>query len=726
MRGLPRWLLVPALLGALFVVVPVVAMVGRVELAPGPDGTGGFWALVTSPAALDALGLSLRTALAATACCVVLGTPMALVLARTTFPGQRVARALVLLPLVLPPVVGGIALLHTFGRRGLIGRHLEVLGVEVAFTTTAVVLAQTFVALPFLVLSLEGALRTQDTRLEDVAATLGAGPTTVLRRVTLPRVLPGLLSGAVLAFARALGEFGATLTFAGALQGVTQTLPLEIYLQRSADPDSAVALSFVLVVVAVLITAVVHGPGVLGGPGTRPRRGARGSSPDGGPHPRAVVSAPRPAGRTSGTSGKPVLHTGAPPAALTVRAVVPGRGLDVDLTVAPGEVVAVLGENGAGKSTLVQVVAGLLTRGEAPGARVTVGHDDVSGLPPRRRHLAWLSQRPLLFEHLSVEDDVAFGLRSRGVPRARAREEARDALARVGAADLARRRSTDLSGGQAQRVAIARALVTDPRVLLLDEPLASLDVGVAQHVRTVLHHAQREHPRTTLLVTHDLLDVLLLADRVVVLEGGRVVEDGPVDAVLTRPRSRFAARLAGVNLLVGSVAHVAVPEPARTAGGGAPGAAGATADGTTDLVEGATDTPGVEALAREVTVTVDGVEVRVRGTAGEPLVVGDGAVAVFEPRAVAVHRTTPEGSPRNAYRVVVTSVEPHGPLLRVWGRAVDDGPGDLTAGATTAVGQDAPRLAADLTPRAVAELGLVPGERVWFVVKAAEVRVHPR
>ncbi|MFJ1511462.1 ABC transporter permease [Cellulosimicrobium funkei] len=725
MRGLPRWLLVPALLGALFVVVPVVAMVGRVELAPGPDGTGGFWALVTSPAALDALGLSLRTALAATACCVVLGTPMALVLARTTFPGQRVARALVLLPLVLPPVVGGIALLHTFGRRGLIGRHLEVLGVEVAFTTTAVVLAQTFVALPFLVLSLEGALRTQDTRLEDVAATLGARPTTVLRRVTLPRVLPGLLSGAVLAFARALGEFGATLTFAGALQGVTQTLPLEIYLQRSADPDSAVALSFVLVVVAVLITAVVHGPGVLGGPGTRPRRGARGSLPDGGPRHRAVVSAPRPAGRPSETSGKPVLHTGAPPAALAVRAVVPERGLDVDLTVAPGEVVAVLGENGAGKSTLAQVVAGLLARGEAPGTHVTVGHDDVSRLPPRRRHLAWLSQRPLLFEHLSVEDDVAFGLRSRGVPRARARGEARDALARVGAADLARRRSTDLSGGQAQRVAIARALVTDPRVLLLDEPLASLDVGVAQHVRTVLHHAQREHPRTTLLVTHDLLDVLLLADRAVVLEGGRVVEDGPVDAVLTRPRSRFAARLAGVNLLAGSVAHVAVPEPARTAGGGAPETAGGTADGT-DLVEGATDAPGAETLAREVTVAVDGTEVRVRGTADEPLGVGDGAVAVFEPRAVAVHRTTPEGSPRNAYRVVVTSVEPHGPLLRVWGRAVDDDPGDPTAGATTAVGHDAPRLAADLTPRAVAELGLVPGERVWFVVKAAEVRVHAR
>lgn len=727
MRGLPRWVLVPALLGALFVVVPVAAMVARVELAPGPDGTGGFWALVTSPAAVDALGLSLRTALVATLCCVLLGTPMALVLARTTFPGQRVARALVLLPLVLPPVVGGIALLHTFGRRGLIGQHLEVLGIEIAFTTTAVVLAQTFVALPFLVLSLEGALRTQDTRLEDVAATLGAGPTTVLRRVTLPRVLPGLLSGAVLAFARALGEFGATITFAGALQGVTQTLPLEIYLQRSADPDAAVALSLVLVVVAVLITAAVHGPRVLGGPDARtgPRRGARGvraagTLPDGDQAVREDVSP-----RSAPAPGAAPAPRGEAPAALAVRAVVPERGLDVDLTLTPGEVVAVLGANGAGKSTLVQVVAGLLPPGDAHDARVAVGDDDVTRVAPRRRRLAWLSQRPLLFENLSVEDNVAFGLRARGVPRARARREARAALGRVGAADLATRRSTDLSGGQAQRVAIARALVTGPRVLLLDEPLASLDVSVAQHVRSVLHHAQREHPRTTLLVTHDLLDVLLLADRVVVLDGGRVVEDGPVDQVLTRPRSRFAARLAGVNLLAGSVVHVAVPEPVTVGGlGTEPGGPGS---GGADAALVPTEAgPDEEAPAREATLAVDDTEVRVRGTTGERLAVGDGAVAVFEPRTVAVHRATPEGSPRNAYRVVVTSVEPHGPLLRVWGRVAGESPGDLAAGAATAVGHDAPHLAADLTPRAVAELRLTPGERVWFVVKAAEVRVHPR
>jgi molybdate transport system permease protein len=156
---------------------------------------------------------------------------------------------------VLPPVVGGIALLYTFGRRGLLGHSLEVAGIDIAFSTTAVVLAQSFVALPFLVISLEGALRTAGQRYETVAATLGASPTTVLRRVTLPLVLPALTSGTVLCFARALGEFGATITFAGSLQGVTRTLPLEIYLQRETDPDAAVALSLLLVVVAVVIIA---------------------------------------------------------------------------------------------------------------------------------------------------------------------------------------------------------------------------------------------------------------------------------------------------------------------------------------------------------------------------------------------------------------------------------------------------------------------------------------
>jgi molybdate transport system permease protein len=250
--GLPRWVLVPATVGALFIVLPLVALASRVEWTRFVD-------LVTSESSRAALLLSLRTSGVSTLLCLVLGVPMALVLARTSFRGQALLRSLVLLPLVLPPVVGGIALLYTFGRRGLLGETIDVLGLQIAFSTTAVVIAQTFVSLPFLVVSLEGTLRTAGQRYEVVAATLGAGPTTVLRRVTLPLVLPGLAAGAVLSFARALGEFGATITFAGSLEGVTRTLPLEIYLQRESDPDAAVALSLVLVVVAVLVIGLVRG-----------------------------------------------------------------------------------------------------------------------------------------------------------------------------------------------------------------------------------------------------------------------------------------------------------------------------------------------------------------------------------------------------------------------------------------------------------------------------------
>jgi molybdate transport system permease protein len=248
---IPRWLYVPAAVGAALVLLPLVGMLTRVDWADFVD-------LVTSDAALTALGLSIRTSLAATVLCVVFGVPMAAVLARTDFPGQDVLRSLVLLPLVLPPVVGGIALLYTFGRRGLLGEELEVLGVQVAFSTTAVVLAQTFVSMPFLVVSLEGALRTAGRRYEVVAASLGAGPTTVFRRVTLPLVLPGLVSGTVLAFARSLGEFGATITFAGSLEGTTRTLPLYIYNLRVTDPDAAVAMSLVLVVLAVVVITVAR------------------------------------------------------------------------------------------------------------------------------------------------------------------------------------------------------------------------------------------------------------------------------------------------------------------------------------------------------------------------------------------------------------------------------------------------------------------------------------
>lgn len=250
-RAIPRWIYLVGALGAAFILLPLIGMVAQVNW-------GQFLTLITSESSLAALGLSLKTATASTALCITFGVPLALLLARAQFVGQRILRALILLPLVVPPVVGGLALLYTFGRQGLIGKSLNIVGINVAFSTTAVVMAQTFVALPFLVLSLEGTLRTAGQKYEAVAATLGARPSTVLRRITLPLVLPGLISGAVLSFARSLGEFGATLTFAGSLQGVTRTLPLEIYLQRESDPDAAVALSFLLIAVAVIVVALTY------------------------------------------------------------------------------------------------------------------------------------------------------------------------------------------------------------------------------------------------------------------------------------------------------------------------------------------------------------------------------------------------------------------------------------------------------------------------------------
>jgi molybdate transport system permease protein len=255
--GLPRLLWLPAVVAFALIALPVVGLLLKADWARMPE-------LLLSDSALDALRLSLETAAISTALCIVFGGPLAAVLARSGMPGLSLLRSVVLLPLVLPPVVGGLALLFLLGRTGLLGRVIELwTGFTIPFTTVAVVLAQTFVALPFLVVSLEGALRTAGQRYEAVAATLGASPVLAFRRVTVPLVLPGLASGAVLAFARCLGEFGATTAFAGSLQGTTRTLPLLVYLERETDVDAAVALSLLLVVVAVIVIAVARPRGDL-------------------------------------------------------------------------------------------------------------------------------------------------------------------------------------------------------------------------------------------------------------------------------------------------------------------------------------------------------------------------------------------------------------------------------------------------------------------------------
>ncbi|MGN9911243.1 ABC transporter permease [Phytohabitans sp. LJ34] len=245
----PLPLVVPAGLGLLFLVLPLAGLLIRAPWTTLPER-------LTEPGVLTALRLSLQTATLAMLLCLVLGVPLAWLLARVEFPGRRVVRALVTVPLVLPPVVGGVALLLVFGRRGIVGGWLDsTFGVTLPFTTTGVVLAEAFVAMPFLVIAVEGALRGADTRYEEAAATLGAGRWTTFTHVTLPLVAPGVAAGAVLCWARALGEFGATITFAGNFPGRTQTMPLAVYLALETDLQAAIVLSLILLAVSVTILA---------------------------------------------------------------------------------------------------------------------------------------------------------------------------------------------------------------------------------------------------------------------------------------------------------------------------------------------------------------------------------------------------------------------------------------------------------------------------------------
>jgi|SRR5271166_3134400 len=359
---------------------------------------------------------------------------------------------------------------------------------------------------------------------------------------------------------------------------------------------------------------------------------------------------------------------------LRLRAVVADRNLDVEFSVSAGEVLAVLGPNGAGKSTALHVIAGLV-RPDAGlvrlGDRVLTDTATGVNVPTHDRRVGLLLQDPLLFPHLSVADNVAFGPRSRRkrsgmFARARDRSGALHWLHVVDAEQFADRKPRQLSGGQAQRVAIARALAAEPDVLLLDEPLTGLDVAAAAAIRAVLRTVVSHTGCAVILITHDLLDVLTLADRVLVLESGKIAEIGPVAEVLGAPRSHFGARIAGVNLVTGTI------EP-----------------------DGSLRTGPSESW---------------HGMSAEDVVSGQRAVAVFAPTAVAVYRDQPHGSPRNTVEVTVAELDTRGPDVWVRGQDRPDG---------------SPGLAAIVTVDAAAELRLSPGSRVWFSVKAHEVALHP-
>ncbi|WP_232549993.1 ABC transporter ATP-binding protein [Propioniciclava soli] len=375
--------------------------------------------------------------------------------------------------------------------------------------------------------------------------------------------------------------------------------------------------------------------------------------------------------------------------AVTVAAQVADRSADLHFSAEPGSITAVVGPNGAGKSTLLQLVSGQL---RPSAGEVRLGDTLVAGpgvhVPTHRRRVAVLEQRALLFDHLDVLDNVAFGPRARGVRPAAARRRARAELDAVGCGDLAARRAWEVSGGQAQRIALARALATDPQVVLLDEPLAALDASVAAAMRSLLRERLRAEHRTTLLVTHDALDALALADALALVEDGRVVDAGPVVDRLTRPRGSFVADLVDVNLLPG---RLCAPDRLDLPGG----------DHVTGLASGPGPHPGPHPSP--------GPGSQLGNAPDAAQAPGATGFACFAPAAVAVHADPPGGSPRNHWAATVATVEPRGALVRLRCVLADGSP-----------------VAADLTLAAAAEGGLAPGRRVWLVVKAAQVTLYAR
>ncbi|MGW7439737.1 ABC transporter permease [Streptomyces sp. NPDC054849] len=645
----PLTLALPALLAVAFLLLPLVGILVRTQW--GELGTH-----LSSPGVVEAVQLSLVVSLWALVLSLLLGVPLAWLLARVPFKGKALVRSLVLLPMVLPPTVGGVALLLGFGRRGLLGPWLEeTFGITLPFHTSGAVVAATFVAMPFLVISLEGALGGLKQSYEETAASLGASPVRVFFTVTLPMVAPGLIAGAALTWARALGEFGATITFAGNLPGTTQTLPLQVYLLLQDQPEAATSVSLLLLAIAMAVLIALRGrwtgaPVVRGGAGAPPLiddtpAPATGPGTDTAPAAGAGTAAPSsspPEAAAHEAGGHWPLH-----------ATVTGFNR-LTLHAEPGTTIAVVGENGAGKTTLLRALLGLTPRAHA---ELRLGDADVTALPPHKRQVAWVPQDGALFPHLSALANTAYGLRARRVPRAEARREAQAWLDRLGVGHLAQRRPGQLSGGQAQRVALARALAARPRLLLLDEPLAALDQTTRARVRHTLRTHLAGFGGVCLIVTHDPVEAVSLADRVLVLADGRALQDAPPSEVTRHPRSPWVARMLGRNAWPGI----------------------ASADGL--------------ALAAGGRLVV-----------AEALPEGAQALAIIAPEAVSVHRDRPGGSPRNVWQGTVREITAVGSRLRV-----------LIASAA------APDLVAEITPEAAAELGIVDGADVWTSVKATEV-----
>ncbi|MDO5670480.1 MAG: ABC transporter permease subunit [Corynebacterium sp.] len=592
-------------IGLVFILGPVLALGVRVPW-------GRVEGVLAEPATHDLLRITLGAGLWTTLLTTLLGVPLALWIQHLR-RGARLVRLLVLLPLAMPPVVAGLALSAALGRRGLTAPLLDATGLQFAFAFPGVILAHTFIALPFVVVTVDAALRQIDPEIPSSAASVGLKPGEVLRKVTLPAVAPALATGAGLAFARSLGEFGTTLTFAGSMPGVTRTMPLGIYLERETDPGRAYVLGALLITLAVVVLLLAALPGLL-------RREYQ-------PRARSLHS----------------LDT----TRLRELTAPPGGGVPVHVgehTLPANRVTAVVGPNGSGKTTLMRQIG-------SP-------HLPVEG------KVVLLTQRPGLPTTTTAAGAVSM------VTRCTTRT--RELLDAAGLTPLHDVPVPALSGGQAAQVALVRALAARPAVLILDEPLAAIDIASTTAWRGLLHAAARD--RTTILVTHDPLEVAGLSDYLLVLEGGDITAAGSTSELLAVPPNSFVSSLAGLNRMEGSV------------------------------VEKTLDT-----------VTIRNGKLLITGISAEEA--GDQAVATFPPEATTLRLPAPSGgrtdSARNLWPGTIESIE--------------SASGRSTAVVTVSLlGEAGPvTVSVPVTRRSILDLGLAPGTIVDCVTKATAVTVHP-
>lgn len=476
-------------LAAIYILAPVLALGLRVPWGQLSD-------TLSSPTTHDLLRVSLSAAALSTLLSTFLGTCLALWLQQLR-RASHLVRLVVYLPLAMPPVVGGLALTALLGRRGLLGPVLEQAGLHISFAFPGVVAAHLFVTLPFVVVAVDSALRQLDPEVVASARGVGLSPSTILRHIILPAILPAVFTGGALAFARSLGEFGTTITFAGSLPGSTRTMPSGIYLEREVSADKAYALSAVLIGIAILTLTAAGMPLLLR---RRREQAVRALQPM---DPNALRAATAPL---------------TPPHDLSVTVG------DTTTTFRGGRVTAVVGPNGAGKTTLMRFTSGRLQGAQTNTERVIMLSQN-PGLPPTAtvaQALTMVTNDPRRTEEL---------LKAAGLQE----------LVHV----------SELSGGQAAQVALLRALAARPEVLVADEPFAAMDVESAARWRHLLRISAAD--RTTVIVTHSCVDLTTLADDVAVMEAGEVTSQGPADRLLEQPTTRFMAELAGVNVLRGSI-----------------------------------------------------------------------------------------------------------------------------------------------------------------------------